>query len=91
MDLAITVAFLMTYTVASGQPQHKSRLKSDLNREMDDMDLRNSGNVCALCKSVEESNTETRRKRKLRFTSAGTTLPLASLPVVCLISSYLGI
>jgi hypothetical protein len=39
MDPAITVASLMTYTVASGQPQHKSRLKSDLNTEMDSMDL----------------------------------------------------
>jgi len=35
VGLAMATISLMTYTATSRQPQHKSRLKSDLNREMD--------------------------------------------------------
>ena len=80
MDPAITVTSLMTYTVASGQTQHKSRLKSDLNREIDDTDLRNSGTVCTLCKSAMGPNTETRRRKlELRVTSGRHGSPLGDL------------
>jgi hypothetical protein len=38
----MTVIFLMTYIAASRQTQHKYRLKGDLNRQTDGMDLRNT-------------------------------------------------
>jgi hypothetical protein len=80
MDLAMAVTSLTTWTVASGQPQHESRLKSDLNREMDDMDLTQLWNrLYAVQKRHRIKHRNEEAKTEVR-PLAGMTLPLATCP-----------